>query len=81
MALTQAQHDSIMRVYSARQSAVQRQIDARISEVYSKDQEFMNIDNAIADAALYYGRNLLMPSSKKLPPLGDTLNVLKEKKI
>lgn len=81
MALTQAQHDSIMRVYSARQSASQRQNDARINEVYSKDQEFINIDNAIADAALYYGRNLLMPSGKKLPPLGETLNILKKQRL
>ena len=54
MALSRAQHDAIMRIYNDRELKAQRDLDARIAEVYSKSPEFEAIDKEIARKSLDY---------------------------
>ena len=81
MALSRAQHDAIMRIYNDRELKAQRDLDARIAEVYSKSPEFEAIDKEIARKSLDYTKTRLFRLKDTLPPLSSTIANLKNKKL
>ena len=65
MALQNFQYDTIMREYSRRQSEVQRALEERRKEAYTRVPRLLEIDQEIASLSARKARALLLSSQGK----------------
>ena len=81
MALQNFQYDTIMREYSRRQSEVQRALEERRREAYSKVQRLLEIDQEVASLSARKARALLLGQPASIEELRQEVAALAKERI
>ena len=80
MALTNSQHDYLMRIYEQKQLDNENRLRRRFDEVYQKIPEIKTLDNSISELSLEQARRLLDGDEDALTILKQKLHLLFERK-
>ena len=81
MALQNFQYDTIMREYSRRQSEVQRALEERRREAYSKVPRLLEIDQEVASLSARKARALLLGQPASIEELRQEVAALAKERI
>ena len=80
MPLSNAQYDTIIREYNAKQIKNQHMVDDRMKEVYGKDHRLKSIDDKISSCSLSQARKLLNGDITALATLRSQLTDFRQQR-
>ncbi len=81
MPLSNAQYDTIIREYNAKQIKNQHMVDDRMKEVYGKDHRLKSIDDKISSCSLSQARKLLNGDITALSTLRSQLTDFRQQRL
>lgn len=81
MALQNFQYDTIMREYSRRQSEVQRALEERRKEAYTRVPRLLEIDQEVASLSARKARALLLGQPASIEELREEVAALANERI